>query len=142
MWKSGPPFVYNALKYNNTYNMYKKIYKNKADEQLSIDEMRTEMAKYVISNQSKYHKNSPKLLNELQQHHKNQYFKLENLKKNVEAKLEKIESSDNNMTYSMLLVEMNYKINNMLYNHRKQIKKVNDVKNQDADFWTSKIPEE
>ena len=46
------------------------------------------------------------------------------------------------MIGSLFLLGMDYKIDELLYAHRRQIRKVDDVKRQSPDFWAFNLPEE
>jgi len=100
------------------------------------------MALYLINNPELYHRNHPELLYELQQHHSLQYKKLEQFKEIIGKDIHSNDSSDNNMIGSLFLLGMDYKIDELLYAHRRQIRKVDDVKRQSPDFWAFNLPEE
>lgn len=136
---------YSTIIHTPTHRVFHKHLKNKINVNPSIlpqDELRKEIALYIINNKNIYHKNNPDILYELQKFHKNQYKKLQMYKEKVENDLIKINSSDHNLLNSLLLSEINDKLEELLSQHRKEIRKVNEVKHHSPDFWTFKLPEE
>lgn len=136
---------YQPVKHTHTHKVFNKLFKNKIDtnpSNSSADNLRSEMALYLINNKNRNHRNHPELLFELQQHHSNQYKKLEKYKEKVEYDISKVNSSDNNLLNSLFLVALDHKASELLHTHRRQIRKVDDVKHQNPDFWSFKLPEE
>lgn len=136
--------AYSSQTHTHTYKVFHKLFKNKIDinpSNLSLHDLRSQMALYMINNPTFYHKNHPELLYELQQQHTIQYKKLLEYKEKIEKDLQ-TNSSNGYMLNSLFLLEIDSKVEELLYNHRRQIRKVDDVKRQSPDFWTFKLPEE
>lgn len=136
--------AYSTQTHTQTHKVFHKLFKNKINiepSKLSPHALRTQMALYLINNPNMNHRNHPELLYELQQHHAIQYKKLNNFKENIEKDLQKNFSNDH-MLNSMFLLGINYKADELLRTHRRQIKKVDEVKHQSPDFWAFKILEE
>lgn len=145
MWKSLSFRSYSTIKHTHTHKVFNKLFKNKIDikpEEFQSDDLRTEMALYMINNRSRYHRNHPELLYELQQHHTTQTKKLKKFKKKIDDDFKNIKPSDCNMLNSLFLLGIDQKTDELLFNHRRQIRKVDEVKHQNPEFWSFKIPEE
>ncbi|ARF12254.1 hypothetical protein Klosneuvirus_4_69 [Klosneuvirus KNV1] len=145
MLKSLSLRAYSSQTHTHTHKVFHKLFKHKIDinpSNLSHHDLRSQMALYLINNPELYHRNHPELLYELQQHHSLQYKKLEQFKEIIGKDIHSNDSSDNNMIGSLFLLGMDYKIDELLYAHRRQIRKVDDVKRQSPDFWAFNLPEE
>ena len=144
MWKSLSLRAYSSQTHTRTHKVFHKIFKNKIDinpSNLSSHDLRTQMVLYMINNPTIYHKNYPELLYELQQQHTIQYKKLLQYKEKLEKDLQ-INSSNGYMLNSLFLLGIDSKIDELLYTHRKQIRKVDEIKRHSTDYWTFKIPDE
>lgn len=131
--------------HTHTHKVFNKLFKNKIDINpfnSSPHYLRSKMALYLIDNPQMHHRNHPELLHELQQHHSVQYRKLGQFKETIEKDIKKLGRNDDHTLQSLFLLGMDYKADELLNTHRRQIRKVDDVKHQNPDFWSFKLPEE
>jgi len=130
-----------------TKRVFNKFFKNKgfsynADE-LTQDEMRSKMALYLINNKDKMHHNYPEVLWELQQYHSVRLRELEAIRKQLQEKLNQLKADDTvgfvHMIEEEIVQLMKNNVADVLNKHRRQIRKVSDVKHQDPNFWNSRV---
>jgi len=137
--------AYSTVKHTHTHKVFNKLFQNKINidpSKSSAHDLRSQMALYLIDNKDQTHRNHPELLFELQQHHAVQRKSLGDFKKKVEDELKKINGHDAEFLNSLFLLGMDYKADELLNTHRRQIRKVDEVKHQSPDFWGFKLPEE
>ena len=130
-----------------TAKVFNRLFKPKGISSVpmnaSADQMRSKMALYLIDNKDKMHNNYPELLWELQQHHSIRLKELESMREIIQKKIKELKSTEQSSPFYLIeeniLKGIEYQITVVLNKHRRQIRKVNDVKHQDPSFWDSDI---
>ena len=138
---------YSSIANPSTKRVFNKFFKSKGVagnlNEMTTDEMRSKMALYLINNKDKFHNNHPEVLWELQQYHSVRLRELETIRKQLQEKLNELKSQDTvgfvHMIEEEIVQLMKNNVADVLNKHRRQIRKVNDVKHHDPEFWNNKV---
>jgi hypothetical protein len=137
-----------TLRQYTTHHMTKKtfnnFFKNRGinynSEEMSQDELRSKMALYLINNKDKLHHNYPGVLFELQQYHGIRLRELENMREKIQRMIKKRKSEQDEFDIMIpLLLTYENGITSVINKHRRQVRKIDDVKYQNRLFWDCTI---